>query len=126
MFFTLFFTTLSVHSQDYWMKIGDTPDQRISFFIDNESMSRKGNVVGVSEKMEFKTPQFVGQNPPFLSLNAINSYDCVNRKVNNHKISYYPQSGLKGQPIVINYPQSWEPILPNTKNEMYWKVACSK
>ena len=38
----------------------------------------------------------------------------------------FEQNGLKGQPIVINYPHSWESILPNTKNDMYWKVACSK
>jgi hypothetical protein len=126
MFFTLLSITLSAHSQNLWKKIGDTPDKQISFFINYENMVRTGNVVGVIEKVEYKTPQYVGQHSPFLSLEAINKYDCDNKKVNLLQTSFYPQSGLKGTPLVINYPVSWGPVLPNTKNELYWKAACSK
>jgi hypothetical protein len=112
-----------------WTTIGTGDVQSVSYYLDFQSISKRGQKVTVWELLDFEAPQKVGETgEKYLSSKLQIEFDCDLRK--SRILSLYLYAGMMGSKDVVyskSYPSSsWEPVPPDSVEKELWNSACVK
>ena len=111
-----------------WLRLGEVDDGDSTFYVDLETIKRKGNKVKMWDLSDSKTvKKTLGGKEYFSSLNRI-EYDC--EEETRRILDAYRYSGnMKNGGIVFSYPNvkdEAESIIPESLDDGLFKIACGK
>lgn len=119
----LIMTSTSVLAE--WSYVGHS-EESIAY-ADKSTIRKNGNRVKMWVLHDLASPHQVGNGKPFLSTKGLHEYDCVNES--SRGINLIEYSGYTGDGEVVwsgGFNVGFRPIVPETVEEMLWKVACGK
>jgi hypothetical protein len=125
----LFFILLISNTYAYagWVLVQTSYDDNVIFYVDPDTIQRKGNTLRVWEKLEYKKPENY-LNFTFQSARALVEYDCKEKKSRLLSQDYFSQPELKGKSVYnLNTPNAeWTFIPPQTTGAYSMNSLCNK
>ncbi len=119
---SLLITALPVMAVDYRLVTGDAKRTRY-FYVDHDSVIRKGSTVRVWEIQSFLEPDKYGVQ----SARFETEYDCSERRARTLASSMHKGTMADGEidmPTTASIDQRWSSIPPNTISEVMWRYVC--
>jgi len=112
-----------------WTAIGTGRDQAVAYYLDFQSMRKRGQKVRVWELLDFDAPQMVGESKDkYLSSKLQIEFDCDLRQ--SRILSLYLYEGSMGSKRVVyskSYASSaWEHVPSDSVEKELWNSACVK
>jgi hypothetical protein len=112
-----------------WVEIGTgggSDEQRVTAYVDRDTVRRKGNQVKLWELYDYTIIQtWAGKS--FLSSREQTDYDCQADRSRTLALTIF--SGKKGTGRAVHSDsdeRKWAPVAPASLGQALWKVACSK
>ena len=104
-----------------WVYVGKASNSN-TFFIDNQSISRSGDSVTFWVKTNYASRDSYGD----LSSKINQTINCRTRELIHRYFMFYDDLDNKGKLTISTAPPSptWEPIAPDTVNELLLKFVC--
>lgn len=106
-----------------WTSVGhfDNGD----FYIDRQSMTRKGDQREIWTLMDYRFVQMDANKNIFRSSRAMMQLNCVEKKARIIHMSFYSGSMLRGNEISkMGTLKEWEPVPPDTPIYRILEVTC--
>jgi len=112
-----------------WTAIGTGNHEAVAYFLNFQSIRKRGQKVRVWELLDFDAPQMVGESKEkYLSSKLQIEFDCGLRQ--SRILSLYLYAGSMGSKRVVfskSYPSAiWEPVPPDSVEKELWNSACVK
>ena len=112
-----------------WTAVGTGHDQEVAYYLDFQSMRKRGQNVTVWELLDFDAPQMVGESKEqYLSSKLRIEFDCDLRQ--SRILSLYLYAGSMGSKRVVyskTYPSAaWEFVPTDSVEKELWNSACVK
>jgi hypothetical protein len=112
-----------------WTAIGTGHDQEVAYYLDFQSIRKRGQKVTVWEMLDFDAPQMVGESrQKYLSSKLHIEFDCDLRK--SRILSLYLYEGRMGSKRIVyskSYPLSvWALVPSDSVEKELWNSACVK
>ena len=124
LFILLFLSSAPAYAE--WVKIGDQDQARMTVYVDQDTIHRKGELVKMWHLDDFKTVQTVEDNS-YLSIKTQQEYDCAADRFRALVFTWFSDNmGLGTAIYSVSYEQSWEPVHPDSVGQVLWNVACGK
>jgi Surface-adhesin protein E len=96
------------------------------FYVDFDTMRRKGDLVKMWQLFDFKTVQ-TKSNHSFLSSRMQSEYDCVEERTRLLALTSFSGNMGKGNIVGnITGEQKWRPVAPGSVDKALWEVACGE
>ena len=109
-----------------WMVATGNDQTGITLYLDPDTLYRKGDLVKVWQLMDYKTPQNVGGDS-YLSTKLQRQFDCVEPRTRILTITNFSANMGRGDVIHTGLNETrWEPVAPDSVNQVLWEVACKK
>lgn len=107
-----------------WVSIGDQGPAEI--FVDKTTIKRVGDTATMWQLQELKTPRSAA-GATYVSLKQLDEYDCKDPRTRGVEIGAYPQPKGEGKAVASEKGSgTWTKVVPDSTNEMLWKIACGK
>jgi hypothetical protein len=110
-----------------WVAVVNATDNSFTIYADYNSIRKSGNMAEMWFMDDFETAKKEAGGNLYMSSKEQFRFDC-RRKI-SRTIAYSFHSGKMGEGAVVysdTNPSEWEPILPDSKMEVFWKIACGK
>jgi len=111
-----------ISAKPEWILINS--NEGINNYVDSASIRKTSNKVKMWEMSDYKTPQ-VSEAIKYLSSAGQSEYDCQEKTIK--LISYIAYEGNMGViPVTINnnVGLNLSQVMPNTRGEALWEIAC--
>lgn len=105
-----------------WKNVGE--DSAGTSYADPATIVRKGHTATMWSLLDYKDFQRMVE-VGYFSQKAQVEYDCAEKQLRGLSLSLH--AGKMGEGKVIyedTSPHDWEPVSPDTTNEVLWKAAC--
>jgi hypothetical protein len=112
-------------SADWTALRGD--DRIFTPYADKATIHKLGANVSMSGLYDFSRGDLTPEGKPLLSTVVLREYDCAGRRV--RLLSYIDFSGHMGAGravSTVNRAGRWEPVVEDSLDESYWKIACEE
>lgn len=109
-----------------WMLATGSDQTGITLYLDPDTLHRKGDLVKVWQLLDYKIIQNVGGDS-YLSTKLQRQFDCAEART--RILTFTNFSGNMGRGNVVHTgldETKWEPIAPDSVNQVLWEVACKK
>jgi len=114
----------SVPAMAEWVSIGEQGPAEV--FVDKTTIVRTGDMATMWMLQELKTPGSAG-GAAYVSLKRQDEFDCKDPRTRGVQITAYPQPKGEGKAIASEKGSgAWSKIVPESTNELLWKIACAK
>jgi len=120
---------VSSNAMAEWVEVGVNEFIGSTFYADTGTISKSGNKVKMWVMYDYKTAHdVVGDNfGKYMSTKSHNEYDCKGAKVRvNYQARFSKNMGKGIQEIETSANFEWYSVVPDTHDELLWKVACGK
>jgi hypothetical protein len=120
-------TIFSTSTLAEWTQVGETAGGEFSINVNLKSIRKKKGIVKMWVLKDYKAPQNNDATPYLSSANQV-EYNCNNETTQILAITSFSENLGNGIPTYsgsgrIGLP---EPILPDSVDELLWKIACNK
>ena len=110
-----------------WVVIGT--DEKTTYYVYSSSIRKSGNKVKMWVLFDYRMVR--NDNPYILSKSAKSQqeYDCKEEKSRVLFYSHYTENMGQGDSRTVEkriLPADWDPIMPESMGESFWKYACGK
>ena len=96
-----------------------------NFYIDKQSMVRKGDLHEIWTLMDYRFVQMDGNKNIFRSSRAMMQIHCVEKKARIIHMSFFSGSMLRGNEVgKMGTLKEWEPVPPDTPIYRILEVTC--
>lgn len=114
----------SVPAMAEWVSIGEQGPAEV--FVDQTTITRSGDIAKMWTLQELKTPGSAG-GAAYVSLKRQDEFDCKDPRTRGVQITAYPQPMGEGKAVASEKGSgAWSKIVPESTNELLWKIACTK
>jgi len=120
----LFLSSSPVYAE--WVELYKLPEDRMTAYVDPETIRRKGNLVKMWQLYDYKTIQTV-ESSSYLSSNGQIEFDCAEERTRVLAFTHFSGNMGSGK-VVYSYSDEdkWVPIAPRSGYQRMWEVACEK
>lgn len=107
-----------------WVSIGDQGVAEI--FVDKTTITRVGDTAKMWQLQELKTAR-TAAGATYISLKQLDEYDCKDPRTRGVEIAAFPKPMAEGTAVASQKGSgTWAKVVPDSTNEMLWKIACAK
>lgn len=107
-----------------WTSLGDVGNAEL--FVDRATIVRSGETATMWSVSALKAAATVS-GASYLSLKRQDEFDCVGSRSRGLQISAYPLPMGEGKAVATEKgSNTWQPVAPQSVNEVLWKIACGK
>ena len=120
----LLMVTTSVFAE--WTKVTSSKGGENTFYIDFETIKRKGNKVKMWDLYDFKTVKESEGGKRYLSSLMLHEYDCEEETVTLLDLHGYSGNIKTGDNVfsITNIKDEAKSIRPDTIESIFYKIAC--
>jgi len=125
----LFLITLLVLSRGpayaEWVEVGTSAE--FTYYIDPDTIRRKGDMVKMWVVLDFKTVQTLSDDTSHLSVKMQDEFDCAKERSRTLTFTEFSGDMGRGNVVYIKPDEGkWKPVAPGTVFQRLWQVACAK
>ena len=107
-----------------WTSLGDVGNAEL--FVDRGAIVRKGEIATMWSVSELKVAA-TANGASYVSLKRQDEFDCAGSRSRGLQISAYPSPMGEGKAVATEKGSgAWQPVAPQSVNEVLWKIACGK
>ena len=117
---------LAGSAQAEWLALGRNENFRA--YLDQQSLQRNGNLVQVSQLMDFITAQWADERTVIGSIKTLVEYDCVQPRSRTIVLEAYSEQMGDGRRVATEQLQNpvWEGIKSGSTSEKIRQLVCGK
>jgi surface-adhesin protein E len=109
-----------------WVKVGRIENVTTAF-ADPATIRRNGDMVKMWGLLDFKAPNVLVENKPYMSMMTQVEYDCKEEQARTLSIYFYSKNMGEGEVVdIASHSGKWVPAPPGSIAESLWKFACGK
>lgn len=120
-------SVVSSNAMAEWLAVVHATDNSYNTYANYGTIRKAGNMAEMWFMDDFKTAKKEAGGKQYMSSKEQFGFDC--KKVQWRTLVYSLHSGKMGEGAVVysdSNPSKWVPILPGSKIEVFWKIACGK
>lgn len=110
-----------------WVLLTQTNQEGPAVYADPSTIRREGNLVKMWALYDFKTIRTV-EGISYLSYKVHREYDCTEERIRYLAFTFFSGNMGSGKvaPTTSDEQQGWEPVQPDSINQILVKAACAK
>ena len=118
----------SIPAYAEWVEIGiSTSSVPFTVYVDPDTRRRKGNLVKMWMLFDHPTAQTSGTRKPFSSSKIQSQFDCEEERSRFLAWTNFSGHMGKGDVVISNSNETkWNPVQPESLDEVLWRLACGK
>ncbi len=111
-----------------WTQSGENEGGILTHYVDRGTIRRTGHLTKMWALQNFAAAQASANNgKPFRSKKVRFEFDCRDEK--HRLLASFWYAGLMGRGDIVDSgttPGTWAPIIPDSVQETWWRIACKK
>lgn len=111
-----------------WTQSGENEGGILTHYVDRGTIRRTGHLTKMWALQNFAAAQASANNgKPFRSKKVRFEFDCRDEK--HRFLASFWYAGLMGRGDIVDSgttPGTWAPIIPDSVQETWWRIACKK
>jgi hypothetical protein len=108
-----------------WIKVDNNVNA--TGYANPSTIRRIGNIVKMSQLVDFKTATRYANVAPFMSDESQEEYDCKEKQSRTLVYSLHSENMGKGAVVFSDSnPSKWETVQPGSKRDEFLDIACGK